>query len=75
MLDGRRGLLFSGDHVLPRITPSIGFEAADPGARPLAAYRDSLHLITEHAYARLLPAHDPVTDSTHTRVAELVASR
>ncbi|MET7508500.1 MBL fold metallo-hydrolase [Streptomyces albidoflavus] len=72
-LDRRRGLLFSGDHVLPRITPSIGFEAADPGARPLAAYLDSLRLMTEHADARLLPAHGPVTDSTHTRVAELVA--
>ncbi|GHB73938.1 MBL fold metallo-hydrolase [Streptomyces viridiviolaceus] len=72
-LDEQRGLMFSGDHVLPRITPSIGFEAADPGGRPLAAYLDSLHLMTQYADARLLPAHGPVTDSTHTRVAELVA--
>ncbi|MEU6575258.1 MBL fold metallo-hydrolase [Streptomyces sp. NPDC046805] len=71
-LDERRGLLFSGDHVLPRITPSIGFEAAEPGGRPLAAYLDSLHLMTRHADARLLPAHGPVADSTHTRVAELL---
>ncbi|MFA3877799.1 MBL fold metallo-hydrolase [Streptomyces sp. MMCC 100] len=72
-LDERRGLMFSGDHVLPRITPSIGFEAAEPGGRPLASYLDSLHLVTRYADARLLPAHGPVTDSTHTRVAELVA--
>ncbi|MFG2813634.1 MBL fold metallo-hydrolase [Streptomyces sp. NPDC048410] len=72
-LDARRGLLFAGDHVLPRITPSIGFEAAEPGGRPLADYLDSLHLMARHADARLLPAHGPVADSTHTRVAELLA--
>ena len=26
--DVERALLFAGDHVLPRITPSVGFEAA-----------------------------------------------
>lgn len=72
-LDERRGLLFSGDHVLPRITPSIGFEPAEPGSRPLAAYLDSLRLMSRYADTRLLPAHGPVADSTHTRVAELLA--
>lgn len=71
-LDEQRGLLFSGDHVLPHITPSIGFELAEPGGRPLADYLDSLRLMTRHADARLLPAHGPVTDSAHTRVAELL---
>ena len=33
--DAAAGLLFAGDHVLPRITPSIGFEAA-PAPSPLA---------------------------------------
>ncbi|MFD5063661.1 MBL fold metallo-hydrolase [Streptomyces sp. NPDC058394] len=71
-LDEQRGLLFSGDHVLPHITPSIGFELTEPGGRPLADYLDSLHLMTRYADARLLPAHGPVADSTHTRVAELL---
>ncbi|WP_326601530.1 MBL fold metallo-hydrolase [Streptomyces sp. NBC_01799] len=71
-LDEQRGLLFSGDHVLPHITPSIGFELAEPGGRPLADYLDSLRLMTRYADARLLPAHGPVADSTHTRVAELL---
>ncbi|KAK1184540.1 MBL fold metallo-hydrolase [Streptomyces sp. NBS 14/10] len=71
-LDERRRLLFSGDHVLPRITPSIGFESAEPGSRPLAAYLDSLRLMSRYADTRLLPAHGPVADSTHTRVAELL---
>lgn len=72
-LDEQRGLLFSGDHVLPHITPSIGFELAEPGGHPLADYLDSLRLMTRYADARLLPAHGPVADSTHTRVAELLA--
>ncbi|MCY9784373.1 MBL fold metallo-hydrolase [Nocardiopsis sp. EMB25] len=72
-LDERRGLMFSGDHVLPHITPSVGFEPADPGGRPLADFLDSLHLMTRYADARLLPAHGPVTDSVHARVTELLA--
>ena len=72
-LDERRGLLFSGDHVLPHITPSIGFELAEPGGLPLADYLDSLRLMTRYADARLLPAHGPVTDSAHARVGELLA--
>jgi glyoxylase-like metal-dependent hydrolase (beta-lactamase superfamily II) len=71
-LDEQRGLLFSGDHVLPHITPSIGFELAEAGGRPLADYLDSLRLMTRYADARLLPAHGPVADSAHTRVAELL---
>ncbi|WNZ06443.1 MBL fold metallo-hydrolase [Streptomyces sp. 11x1] len=72
-LDEQRGLLFSGDHVLPHITPSIGFELAEPDGRPLADYLDSLRLMNRYADARLLPAHGPVSDSAHTRVAELLA--
>ncbi|MFF1697714.1 MBL fold metallo-hydrolase [Streptomyces sp. NPDC058257] len=71
-LDEQRGLLFSGDHVLPHITPSIGFELAEPGGRPLADYLDSLRLMTRYADTRLLPAHGPVSSSSHTRVAELL---
>ncbi|VVJ22200.1 MBL-fold metallo-hydrolase superfamily [Amycolatopsis camponoti] len=71
-LDERRGLLFSGDHVLPHITPSIGFELGEPGL-PLGDYLDSLALMTAFPDTRLLPAHGPVAASTHTRVDELLA--
>ncbi|MFJ9906563.1 MBL fold metallo-hydrolase [Streptomyces sp. NPDC101152] len=71
-LDRARGLLFSGDHVLPHITPSIGFELGGP-ALPLGDYLDSLHLMTTFADTQLLPAHGPVGDSVHARVGELLA--
>jgi glyoxylase-like metal-dependent hydrolase (beta-lactamase superfamily II) len=66
------GVLFAGDHVLPHITPSIGLE---PVAAPLALddYLTSLAAVRALPDLRLLPAHGPVTGSTHTRVDELVA--
>src|ERR1035438_7008744 len=39
--DVDRALLFAGDHVLPRITPSVGFEAAF-AEQPLGDYLRSL---------------------------------
>jgi glyoxylase-like metal-dependent hydrolase (beta-lactamase superfamily II) len=64
--------MFAGDHVLPHITPSIGFEAA--GSRmALRDYLGSLARTLALPDARLLPAHGPVTGSTHERVNELLA--
>ena len=70
--DTAAGLLFAGDHVLPTITPSIGFEPV-PMDNPLGAFLDSLRIVRERPDARLLPAHGPVTDSAHARVDALLA--
>lgn len=65
-------LLFAGDHVLPRITPSIGLEPV--GARsPLADFLTSLELIRKRPDAALLPAHGMVGMRVHERVDELLA--
>jgi glyoxylase-like metal-dependent hydrolase (beta-lactamase superfamily II) len=70
--DAAGGLLFCGDHVLPHITPSIGFEAAT-AALPLADYLQSLCLIREQPDAAMLPAHGLPAASVHARVDELLA--
>lgn len=70
-LDSASSLLFSGDHVLPHITPSIGFEPAR-ARMPLGDYLDSLRLLYSYPDMRLLPAHGPVGGSVHTRVDELI---
>jgi glyoxylase-like metal-dependent hydrolase (beta-lactamase superfamily II) len=70
--DTDHGLLFAGDHVLPHITPSIGFEAARPPL-PLGDYLGSLRLVRSMPDLRLLPAHGGVTDSAHARIDELLA--
>ena len=56
--------LFAGDHVLPHITPSIGFEPIWRSSS-LADYLDSLTLVRSMPDARLLPAHGPVAASVH----------
>ncbi|MGQ0577200.1 MAG: MBL fold metallo-hydrolase [Pseudonocardia sp.] len=70
--DEGNDLLFAGDHVLPRITPSIGFEAAPPPS-PLTDFLTSLDLMLTRPDAALLPAHGPVGRRVHERVDELLA--
>lgn len=69
--DETAGILFAGDHVLPHITPTIGFEPAR-NRHALRDYMDSLRLMLQLPDTRLLPAHGPVQDSTHRRVHELL---
>ena len=70
-VDLQNGLLFSGDHVLPHITPSIGFEPA-PAHLPLRDYLDSLRRVRAMPDMRLLPAHGLPGTSVHDRVDELL---
>lgn len=70
-VDAGRDVMFAGDHVLPRITPSIGFES-NTARMPLRDYLDSLALVRALPDRRLLPAHGPVAPSVHTRVDELI---
>ena len=53
----RTGLLFSGDHVLPRITPNIS-TAHDGPADPLRHYLESLGAVGADEPAEVLPAHE-----------------
>jgi glyoxylase-like metal-dependent hydrolase (beta-lactamase superfamily II) len=70
--DAAASLLFAGDHVLSTITPSIGFEPAYV-QQPLRDYLSSLAKVRALPDMKLLPAHGPVTDSSHARIDELVA--
>jgi glyoxylase-like metal-dependent hydrolase (beta-lactamase superfamily II) len=70
--DRDNGLLFGGDHVLPRITPSISFEPV-PVLLPLADYLDSLRRTAADPDAVLAAAHGPIALSTAARVGELLA--
>ena len=69
--DEAAAVLFAGDHVLPHITPSIGFQPAITRLA-LDQYLGSLRLMLTLPDARLLPAHGPVQASTHARVRQLL---
>lgn len=70
--DQAEGLLFAGDHVLPTITPSIGF-TVPPAPDPLGDFMASLTRVRALPDLQILPAHGPVAPSSHTRVDELLA--
>ncbi len=70
-LDTDRRLAFTGDHVLPRITPTIGSEAA-PTAEPLSDFMASLEYMLTLPDCLVLPAHGPATERLHRRSEELL---
>ena len=64
LYDAEEGLMITGDHVLPTITPHISGFAADQA--PLTRFLDSLNRMHDFADVRLaMPAHgNPFTDLT-----------
>jgi len=70
-VDDSRQLLFSGDHILPDITSSVGLEAV-PGRSPLQDFLASLSKVRRLGVLKVLPAHGPVSPSSHRRVDELI---
>ncbi|MGC0210578.1 MBL fold metallo-hydrolase [Streptomyces levis] len=71
-----RGRLFSGDHLLPGISPHIGlYEDPDDTTvtDPLGDYLDSLERVGRLAPAEVLPAHQHAFPHAVDRVRELLA--
>ncbi|WP_448612918.1 MBL fold metallo-hydrolase [Modestobacter sp. URMC 112] len=80
----RTGLFFSGDHVLPRISPNIS-TSRDGEADPLGSYLSSLAAVRDRGPAEVLPAHewrfrgladrvDQLTEHHEQRLAELLTA-
>ncbi|MFL4950771.1 MBL fold metallo-hydrolase [Streptomyces sp. MMS24-I31] len=70
-----RGRLFSGDHLLPEITPHIGlYEGPDDTTvtDPLGDYLASLERVADLAPAEVLPAHQHTFTNAPARVRELL---
>src|SRR5205823_394778 len=72
LVDERNGVLFSGDHVLPRITSNIGLY---PYTRddPLGDFLGALRRIRDLRVSRVLPAHGEPFDDLAGRVDEILA--
>ncbi|WP_295702397.1 MBL fold metallo-hydrolase [Lapillicoccus sp.] len=71
-VDDDAGLMFSGDHVLPHITPSVGLQAV-PAVSPLADFLSSLARVVSEPDRIMLPAHGPAGGSIHERATQLIA--
>lgn len=70
--DPTRQLLFSGDHVLPGITPNVSVHPLS-GPDPLGHFLDSLAHVRQLPTRLALPAHQWRFDDLPGRVDELVA--
>jgi glyoxylase-like metal-dependent hydrolase (beta-lactamase superfamily II) len=64
-------LMFSGDHILQRITPNISLHSYS-GPDPLADYLNSLRATLMLGAERLLPSHGLVVEDPETRIHELL---
>jgi glyoxylase-like metal-dependent hydrolase (beta-lactamase superfamily II) len=70
--DAATGLVFGGDHLLPHITPSLGFESFNDG-KALERFLASLAAIRDLEAPWVLPGHGPVFSDLRGRVEELEA--
>ena len=65
-----RRLMFSGDHVLPRISPNISFHDSS-APNPLADYLNSLAKVEKLECDEVLPGHEWRFSGLNERVKEL----
>jgi glyoxylase-like metal-dependent hydrolase (beta-lactamase superfamily II) len=65
------GLLLTGDHILPRITPNITAHARTAG-NPLDTYTESLRLVADLPVEEVLPAHEYRFADLRGRVDDLL---
>lgn len=68
--DSRTGVVFSGDHVLPRISPVIMFDEEYPDV--LGDYLGSLRRLLDERIGVTYPAHGGLIDRGSARVEQLL---
>jgi len=68
-----RDLLFTGDHVLPEITPHVGLYPYDrPDVDPLGGYIESLRRTAELGVEEAMPAHQYTFNGVSRRSKEII---
>jgi len=70
LYDRSNKLLFSGDHILPTITPNISLSPSYP-ENPLRDYLESLHKLRSIRVSKVLPSHQYVFTDLQPRIREI----
>ena len=70
LYDSSANILFSGDHVLPTITPNVSLSPLYEGD-PLGDYLRSLRNMKKFDPVKILPSHEYVFEHLGKRIAEL----
>jgi len=66
-----RKILFSGDHILPNITPHVGLHPQS-GSNPLGDYLDSLNALKQLNVRLVLPGHEHPFTNFKPRIDEII---
>jgi glyoxylase-like metal-dependent hydrolase (beta-lactamase superfamily II) len=72
LFDEEHGVVLSGDHILPGITPHVGYWG-QPGGDPLGMFLESLRKVDALGAKSALPAHREPIDDLGGRIAEILA--
>lgn len=68
-----RGLLFSGDHVLPHITPNLSPDLANTSFHPLRSFIEALDSLKGLPVSMVYPAHGQPFPDLDRRIEEIKA--
>ena len=71
LYESKNRLLFSGDHILPHITPNISSHV-ESGDNPLGDYICALQKLRNLAVSQVLPAHEDIFNDLNGRIEELI---
>ena len=71
LYEPKNKLLFSGDHILPKITPSVVFHIQS-GDDPLGDYLNALRKLENLPVEKILPAHEKIFTNIRHRIAEMI---
>jgi glyoxylase-like metal-dependent hydrolase (beta-lactamase superfamily II) len=70
LLDSRTGTFFSGDHVLPRISPVVMYDLGI--GDPLGDYLDSLNRLVRMHIGLTYPAHGSIIEHGEERARQII---
>lgn len=71
LYEPKNQLLFSGDHILPKITPSVGYHTQS-GDNPLGDYLNALRKLENLPVKGILPAHEDMFTDLRGRIREII---
>ncbi|MBI2957983.1 MAG: MBL fold metallo-hydrolase [Chloroflexi bacterium] len=72
LYEPKNKLLFSGDHVLPSISPNVSYNAQS-GDNPLGDYLGALRKVQNLEVTKVLPAHEHIFTNLRGRIEQIFA--
>lgn len=65
-------IMFTGDHVISKVTPQIGLTYIAQSENPLKVYQQSLKELLNYDVEISFPGHNQTIENTHLRILEIL---